>query len=79
MKSDTFTSSSLTKSDLKRLLLLGLNNSYVEFNDRYYKQKYGLPMGSCLSPIVADIYIDDYMNKHLNKINMPQKIWRIRR
>ena len=33
-------------------------------------------MGSCLSPFVADIYIDDYINKHLNLINKQQKIWR---
>ena len=64
------------KSDLKRLLIMTLNNSYVEFNDKYYKQTYGLPIGSCLLPIVADIYIDDYINKYLNKINIPQKIWR---
>ena len=75
-QSEAFKNSTLTKSDMKRLLLLALNNNYVEFNNKYYKQKHGLPMDSCLSPIIADMYIGDYINKHLNKINRPQKLWR---
>ena len=75
-KSTSFKESLLTKTDLKKLLLLSLNNNYVEFNNKYYKQKHGLPMGNCLSPILADLYLDDYIEKHLNKVNVNQKIFR---
>jgi hypothetical protein len=75
-QSKSFINSSLTRTDLKKLLLLALNNNYVEFNNKYFKQKHGLPMGNCLSPILADIYLDDYMKKHLNEVNITQKLWR---
>jgi hypothetical protein len=38
--------SNLTKTDMKNLLLLSLNNSYFQFNNKFYKQKTGLPMGN---------------------------------
>ena len=56
--------------------MLSLNNNYVEFNEKYYKQKHGLPMGNCLSPILADLYLDDYIEKHLTRINVEKKIYR---
>ncbi|CAF5049984.1 unnamed protein product, partial [Rotaria sp. Silwood1] len=64
-----------TTTDIKDLLNLCLKNSYFQFNDKFYKQKTGLPMGNTLSPILADIYMDDYQQKHLQKVNIPNKIW----
>ena len=55
--SEKFCMSNLTVTDLKQILLLSLNNSYCEFNGKFYKQKQGLPMGKTLSPILADLYI----------------------
>ena len=75
-KSTAFNQSLLTKTDLKKLLMLSLNNNYVEFNEKYYKQKHGLPMDNCLSPILADLYLDDYIEKHLTRINVEKKIYR---
>ena len=65
-----------TKTDVKNLLNVCLKNSYFQFNDKFYKQKTGLPMGNTLSPILADIYMDDYQKQHLQKVNTPNKIWR---
>ena len=28
------------------------------FNDKYYKHKFGMPMGNCLSPVLSNIYMD---------------------
>ena len=33
-------------------------------------------MGNTLSPIIADIYMDFYLQKHLNEVNLTNKIWR---
>ncbi|CAF1507172.1 unnamed protein product, partial [Rotaria sordida] len=50
--------------------------SYFQFNGKFYKQKTGLPMGNTLSPILADIYMDEYKKQHLHEVNIPNKIWR---
>jgi len=34
-----------------------LESTYFNFNNRVYKQTYGVPMGSPLSPIVADLFL----------------------
>lgn len=36
-----------------------LNSTYFSFNNVYYKQIFGTPMGSPLSPIVADLVLQD--------------------
>lgn len=63
-QSEAFVNSNMTRTDMKKLMLTVLNNNYVEFNGKFYKQKHGLPMGNCLSPILADLYIDDFTKKH---------------
>ncbi|CAF2132637.1 unnamed protein product [Rotaria magnacalcarata] len=64
-----------TKTDIKELLILALKNSYFQFNGKFYKQKTGLPMGNTLSPILADIYMDEYHKQYLHEVNIPNKIW----
>jgi hypothetical protein len=76
IESKKLDNSPLTKTDIKRLLKLCLKNSYFQFNGKFYKQKTGLPMGNTLSPILADIYMDDYQQQHLHKVNISNKIWR---
>ena len=75
-KSEKFCESNLTKTDLKQILLMSLNNSYFQFNEKFYRQKQGLPMGNTLSPILADLYMHDYMDRHMNDVNKPLKLWR---
>ncbi|CAF3865645.1 unnamed protein product [Rotaria magnacalcarata] len=74
--STTFNESTLSKTDLKKLLILSFSNNSTEFNKKIYKQKRNLPMGNCLSPILADLYLDDYISKHLSKVNTEQKLFR---
>ena len=73
--SEKFCESDMTKTDLKQLLLLSLNNSYVEFNGKFYRQKLGLPMGNTLSPILADLYMHEYMNKCMGEGDR-KRMWR---
>jgi hypothetical protein len=73
---DMIKNSLMTKKDIKDLLNISLKNSYFQFNGKYYKQKKGLPMGNTLSPILADIYMDQYLSEHLQQVNINKKIWR---
>lgn len=36
-----------------------LSSTFFSFNGRYYKQTYGTPMGFSISPIIADIVLQD--------------------
>ncbi|CAF1290674.1 unnamed protein product [Didymodactylos carnosus] len=76
VESNKLINSDLTKTDIKRLLLVSLNNSYFQFNGKFYRQKKGLPMGNSLSPLLADLYMDNYLKEHLKEVNIPNKIWR---
>ena len=48
---------------------LVLHSTYFIFNDTIYQQTYGTPMGSPLSPIIADIVMQDLESKSLNLLN----------
>ncbi|CAF4198778.1 unnamed protein product, partial [Rotaria sordida] len=65
--SEKFCMSNLTITDLKQILLISLNNSYCEFNGKFYKQKHGLPMGNTLSPLLADLYMNYYMDNKMDE------------
>ena len=67
-QSEKFCEYKLAKTDLKQILILSLSNNYCKFNEKYFRQKQGLPMGNTLSPILADLYTDEYIkNKIRNK------------
>ena len=36
---------------------------------KFFRQKSGLPMGSILSPLLSDLYMDEYVKHKLNKVN----------
>jgi len=67
-QSEKFCQSNLTKSNIKQLLKLCLNNSFFTFNNKYYKQIKGLPMGNILSPLLADLYMHVFINDRLYEI-----------
>lgn len=73
-QSEAFCASNLTKSDLRELLTTCLQNSYFTFNNKFFRQKTGLPMGNILSPLLSDLYMDQFVKTKLSKIN--GKLWR---
>lgn len=42
-----------------------MDQNYFRFENQYYKQKEGLAMGSPLSPLMADIFMDHFENTHI--------------
>ena len=49
----------LTPEGIKSLLNFSLDNAYCEFNNHYYKQIIGGPMGSPLTVTLAEIHVTD--------------------
>ena len=50
----------MTRQQFRKLLELALNDSYFRFDGKIYKQADGLAMGSSLSPIIANIFLDKF-------------------
>jgi len=47
------------KQELMDIIKFVLNSTYFKFNDKIYRQTFGASMGSPLSPIVADLIMQD--------------------
>ena len=58
--------SSEQKSDLKKLVQICLQQNYFKFNNKFYMQLDGLPMGSPLSPLLSEIFMDDWERKFID-------------
>lgn len=52
-------------------LFLVLNFTFFSFDNNIYKQTFGSPMGSPLSPIIADIVLHDLESRALERIPVP--------
>jgi len=52
-----------------------LNSTYFKFNDTVYKQIFGTPMGSPLSPIIAEIVMRDLEKKALANLSFEIPIY----
>jgi len=59
----------IPKQELMNAIKFVLNSTYFKFNDKIYRQIFGTSMGSPLSPIVADLIMQD-LESHTLK-NLP--------
>ena len=55
-----------TREEFKKLLELTLMDSYFKFNGSIYKQITGLSMGSPISPLIANIFLNKFETSILN-------------
>ena len=58
--------SNMTAYNIIELLGFCLNNSYFLFQDVFYEQRKGAAMGSPVSPIVANIYMEAFENRAIS-------------
>jgi len=59
---------SITILEFKRAISIILNSTFFKFNNDIYEQIFDLPMGSPLSPILADVVIQDLENDIFNTL-----------
>ncbi|XP_018368045.1 PREDICTED: uncharacterized protein LOC108764350 [Trachymyrmex cornetzi] len=61
----------ITKEEFLKAVHLILDSTYFTFDDQTYKQTFGTPMGSPLSPIIADLVMQDLESRVLSTIKFP--------
>ena len=66
---------SLQAVDILQLLELCLNTTYFMFKEEYYQQTRGAAMGSPISPIVANLFMEEFEKRAINTAKTPPKIW----
>ena len=62
----------LPVKDIILLLEFCLKNMYFSFQDQFYEQVEGAAMGSLVSPIVANLYMEYFEQKALSTAPYPQ-------
>ena len=67
---------SMTVSHITSLLEYCLRSTYFVFQGEYYKQLEGAAMGSPLSPIIANIYMEEFETKALSTAPNPPTLWK---
>ena len=66
---------SLTVPELMEALDMYLQSSFFVYNDVIYKQIFGCPMGSPLSPIIANMVMKEIEQTALNTYLNPPSLW----
>ena len=67
---------SFSVKNITSLLEFCLTSTYFIFQGRYFEQKEGAAIGSPISPIVANLYMEEFVNKAINSAPQPSLFWR---
>ena len=65
----------LIASDVIKCVELCLYSTVFSFNDSLYRQIFGVPMGTCISPVVANIFMEHIERQALTTFREPPRIW----
>ena len=66
----------LPVDNILELLAFCLNNTYFVFQDIFYEQNRGAAMGSPISPIIANIFMEAFEQKAIATAMHPPRVWR---
>ena len=66
----------MTADNILELLSFCLNNTYFVFREVFYEQTKGATMGSPISPIVANIFMEAFENRANTTALYPHSIWK---
>jgi len=62
--------------DTTQLVEICLTSTFFCFEGEFFKQTCGVAMGSPLSPIVANIFMEDFKGKALALVHLLPKLWK---
>ena len=65
----------LTPSTITNLLSLCMSSTYFGFEESIFEQKAGVPMGSPVSPILADLYMEYFEQKAITMHQEKPDLW----
>jgi hypothetical protein len=51
-------------------------NTYFQFNENYYSQKKGMAMGSPLSPVLCNIFMEELEEKAILSYKTKPLVWK---
>ena len=67
---------SISVNHIVSLLEFCLRSTYFTFKGRFYEQQEGAAMGSLISPILANLYMEDLETKAIQSAQNPPSFWR---
>ena len=53
-----------------------LKTTYFQFQDRFFEKIQGATIGSSISPIVANLYMEEFEVKAINTAEHPPRVWK---
>ena len=68
-------STNLTITELTEALDICLTFTYFTYNNKCYEQIFGTPMGSSLSPVIANMVMEDLEQQALSTFHNSPSIW----
>ena len=68
-------STPIPRNDFMSLVKVCVENSSFQFKHKFYKQKFGMAMGSPLSPILANIFMEYFETELMENIQNKPLMW----
>ena len=65
----------LSVNDIIEELSICLKSTVFSFKNVLYRQIFGVPMGPCISPILADIFMEFVEHRAISTFHTPPKLW----
>ena len=66
----------MSVKNITTLLEFCLKSTYFTFQGRYFEQQEGAAMGSLISPIVANLYMEGFEIKAISSSPHPSYLWK---
>ena len=67
----------LSVQNIIELLGFCLHNTYFSFQNKFYEQVEGAAMGSLVSPIIANLYMEHFKRETINSASNPQVLVKV--